>query len=192
MLLQRTADPEHLRCMARPPWRIASQRGAQDEIERALGRRGSGHCERASQIGLGWPLTNIRKIFFEELPRALSGRSACFDPAQFGPPNLPRDGLGQVRELQAPNALVRRQAAPREDENLSRQLCAGRVSGRQYDKRFGNRRPQRVGAGNHSGFGNGRMLDQCALQLKRADAVVRCLKIIRISLFVHANMPIFS
>jgi hypothetical protein len=117
-------------------------------------------------------LPNIRKILFEKFPPAFGGRPAGFAPPQFCPANLPRNGLGQVRKLQPPDALVWRQVVPREDEDLARQFGARRVPCCQDDERLGNRRSQRVGAGNHRGFGDGRVFHQRALQLKRADAVV--------------------
>ena len=46
----------------------------------------------------------------------------------------------------------------------------------QYQESLRHGQAQRVGARHNGGFGDGRVLDQHALQFERADSVIRCLE----------------
>ena len=94
-------------------------------------------------------------------------------PAHLHAADLAADGLGQFGdELDAPHALVGRQALAREGQDGLSQFGAGWFAGHQGDEGLGHGQTHRVGAGHDGDFGHRRVLDQAAFQLERADAVV--------------------
>src|SRR5512137_1936599 len=119
--------------------------------------RASAACVSALQLG---------KLLLPELER--SALAPCppllLEGAELHAPDLPRDGLGQVRELDAPHPLVGGEAAPDELEDVLGQLPGGRVAGLEDEERLGNVAPHRVGAGHHRGLGHRHVLDEGALQ----------------------------
>src|SRR5437867_3792115 len=73
-----------------------------------------------------------------------AGPGGALPGAELHPPDLPGDGLGQLGELQPPNALVRGQALPHVAEDVPRQLARRSVAGPQGDERLGHREPQGI------------------------------------------------
>src|SRR5262249_42113078 len=70
--------------------------------------------------------TSVRKILFPEFEAHALGEigSGRFPGAQLDAPNLSRDGLGQLAELQTANALVGREVFATVAQYLARQLPA--------------------------------------------------------------------
>src|SRR5680860_636926 len=102
-------------------------------------------------------------------PLVLSG-------AQLDTTNLSGDGFRQLRELDAPDPLVGRQVLARVLEDLEGGGPVRLVAGSEDDVGLRNREPQLVGGGHDGRFGNRRVLDEHALELERADLVVRGLE----------------
>src|SRR4051812_4349731 len=89
---------------------------------------------------------------------------------------LARDRLLELAELQAPNALVGRKPLAHEAEDLERHFTRRRRVAAQQAERLRDRQAHRVRARYHRGLGHEWMLDQRALYLERADAVVGALE----------------
>src|SRR6476659_9144051 len=86
---------------------------------------------RGVSHGLVWDVKRSRgtrsgHLVLEELQRrALAACAALLlDGAQLDAADLAGHGLRQRRELEAPDAFVRRQRVPREGEDLARELTA--------------------------------------------------------------------
>ena len=72
--------------------------------------------------------------------------------------------------------LYGREAAPQEPEELERELALGRAARLQDDERLRHEAADRVRARHDRRLGDRLVLDERALQLERADAVVRALE----------------
>src|SRR5689334_14284827 len=67
------------------------------------------------------------------------GAPVGLEPAQLDPPDLARDRLGQRRELELADPLVRRQPLAHEREDLEPQRARRLVARRERDERLGHR-----------------------------------------------------
>src|SRR6266536_2359067 len=90
--------------------------------------------------------------------------------------DLAGDGLRQVRELEPAHALVRREPSADEPEDVEREVARGRLPGLQDEERLRHDATDRVGARDDRRLRDGLVLDERALQLERADAVVGALE----------------
>src|SRR5579863_609959 len=96
--------------------------------------------------------------------------------AQLHAADLARDGLRELEELDPPHPLVRREPSPREAEKLEGRVARGFRSGCQRDVGLRDAEPELVGRGYDRRLGDEGVLDQHALDLERADLVVRRLE----------------
>ena len=99
-----------------------------------------------------------------------------FGLAQFDAADLAGDGLGQVGEFEAADALVRRETGVQVLEDRQRGFRRAVGAGGQRDVGLGHRETDRIGGGHHGGFGDGGVLDQHGFQFEGRDAVVACLE----------------
>src|SRR5882672_5892815 len=116
-----------------------------------------------------------REIVFEELQFHARSRGPPVGllTAKLHAPDLSRDRLRQLTEFEPPNAFIGCQTAAAELEDLLCQFRRGLPFRDEGDKRLRYGVPHRVRAWHHGGLGYRGMLDQNALELKRADSVVR-------------------
>src|SRR5208337_141616 len=98
------------------------------------------------------------------------------DAAQLHAANLAGDGLGQIGELEAADALVGAEASADEFEDVARQFLGGLDAGLADDERLGHRPANGVWAGHYRGFGDGGVLDGRALQLEGTQPVIGTLE----------------
>src|SRR5512137_155329 len=138
---------------------------------RSITRIGGAPAALSSALQLG-------ELLLPELERAalVPGPPLLLEGAQLHAPDLPRDGLRQVRELDAAYPLVRGEAPPDELEDVARQLPGGLRPGLEDEEGLGHVALHRVGARDHRRLGHRPVLDEGALQLEGADAVVGALE----------------
>src|SRR5262245_37846161 len=96
--------------------------------------------------------------------------------AQLDAADLAGDGLRQIEELDSAHALEWSEPLAREAQHRERHLSAWNHTRAQQQECLGYAQALIVGARHHRGFDDVGVLDQHALELERADAIVRGLE----------------
>ena len=144
--------------------RQLERRGAQKFAER-------GHCVVLS------PQRPVRRRK-NHLPRIRArarlpaSRLRRLGAPQLDAADLAGDRLRQFGKFEPPHALERRERGAAMAKDRQRRIAIGLLAGRQRQKRLRHGKPQRIGRRHHGGLGHRRMLDQDALKLERADAII--------------------
>ena len=114
-----------------------------------------------------------------------------FPIAQLDAADLARDRLRQNREFKPADPLVRSESGLAELENAARRLGVLLDSRPQHDERLRHGEPHRIGAGDDCGLRHSIVLEQRALDLERADAIVAALEdIVATADEVHVSVGI--
>ncbi len=111
------------------------------------------------------------------LPRIRAQAFAGFKVFRLSPPQLDAadfagDRFRQFGEFEPAYPLERRERVRQWRKIDSAVSRSGVWPGASATKRLRHRKPQRVGRRHHGGLGHCRVLDQYALELERADAIV--------------------